>query len=439
MKDAISLKAELETVDKQWDDLFATRKEDPSQEEHDAWYSKFTDLKGKREGLKRDIEIAEEKEKFEATKARDHAAAMGRRKTDEEKAYGAYSVVRATQMAAEKRKFEGVEKEVHEENMRNAPSDFNPSGIALPQELMRIVPKGDQPDLEKRAYFKTTRDLNVTTPGDGGYTVPTNLQEFIPVLMPDPVVRNLGATIISGLTGNIDFPKGTNRATATWEGEVDPAAETSLTFDLMQMRPKRLSAYTIASKQLLIQSSIGMENYQRQKLSESVAEALDIASFNGATGGDNPVGLENISGVGAITTSGIANVDEAKAYEFKNSLANSYALKGNLAWLVTNTADSTFRQKDLATDIGIRLLGGVAGQQNNKMINYETITSDLLAADSMIFGNWSELILAQWGALDLQVNPYSLDTTAQIRIVIDSWWDVNVRHAASFAMASDLS
>jgi hypothetical protein len=56
---------------------------------------------------------------------------------------------------------------------------------------------------------------------------------------------------------------------------------------------------------------------------------------------------------------------------------------------------------------------------------------------AIIFGNWEELYLLQWGGIDLVVNPYSLDTTSQVRVTINSWWDIAVRHKESFSAMKD--
>lgn len=97
------------------------------------------------------------------------------------------------------------------------------------------------------------------------------------------------------------------------------------------------------------------------------------------------------------------------------------------------------RQIAIESGSGLRLLGGVGGQGNDIMVGYPVLTSDILTTGNIIFGNWSELILAQWGGVDIVVNPYSLDTTNQIRITVNSFWDVDVKHAASFSMATDMT
>jgi len=55
-----------------------------------------------------------------------------------------------------------------------------------------------------------------------------------------------------------------------------------------------------------------------------------------------------------------------------------------------------------------------------------------------LFGNWSELLFGQWGGIDLLINPYSLDTYAQIRVVAAGYYDVAVKHVESFARINDV-
>jgi HK97 family phage major capsid protein len=52
----------------------------------------------------------------------------------------------------------------------------------------------------------------------------------------------------------------------------------------------------------------------------------------------------------------------------------------------------------------------------------------------MLFGNFSDLIIGQWGVLDVLVDPYTLGTSGGIRIRVIQDVDVAIRHAESFAV-----
>ena len=57
---------------------------------------------------------------------------------------------------------------------------------------------------------------------------------------------------------------------------------------------------------------------------------------------------------------------------------------------------------------------------------------------ALIFGNFSDLIIGKWGAVDVLVDPYSLGTTGAVRVIVFSDVDVAVRHAESFAAILDM-
>jgi hypothetical protein len=54
-----------------------------------------------------------------------------------------------------------------------------------------------------------------------------------------------------------------------------------------------------------------------------------------------------------------------------------------------------------------------------------------------LFGNWEELMIAQWAGLDITLDNFTLAGKAQIKLIINSWWDIAVKHPASFAAIKD--
>lgn len=65
--------------------------------------------------------------------------------------------------------------------------------------------------------------------------------------------------------------------------------------------------------------------------------------------------------------------------------------------------------------------------------------SDLGAAEDeygIIFGNWSDLVIGQWGALDIITNPYTHVREGMVEITINSYWDFKTIRTESFAIGS---
>jgi hypothetical protein len=57
--------------------------------------------------------------------------------------------------------------------------------------------------------------------------------------------------------------------------------------------------------------------------------------------------------------------------------------------------------------------------------------------DKVIFGNFSDLVLADWAGIDIVVDPYSGKKQGLIEITITLWTDVGIRHVGSFAVSTD--
>lgn len=79
----------------------------------------------------------------------------------------------------------------------------------------------------------------------------------------------------------------------------------------------------------------------------------------------------------------------------------------------------------------------------NTLNGYDIISTTLMPSDitkgtgenlsAMLFGNFADVIVGQWGGLDIIVDPYTLKKSAQVEITMNAWHDVFVRHDESFA------
>ena len=85
------------------------------------------------------------------------------------------------------------------------------------------------------------------------------------------------------------------------------------------------------------------------------------------------------------------------------------------------------------------------GQLNGYRAAVSTLVPSNLTKSSginlhaIIFANWRDLIVAQFGGMDIVIDPYTQATNTLLRIVVNSWWDVDRRHSLSFAAIKDAS
>jgi HK97 family phage major capsid protein len=280
------------------------------------------------------------------------------------------------------------------------------------------------------------------------------LGDLIPFLDPRLAVIQAGATLLTGLTGNLDFPRNDAAATAVWETENSANDETSPTFDKISMSPNRLGAFTDISKQLLVQSSIDVENFVRNRLSEAVNRALDYALINGDNSTQPFFGILNTTGIGsvAIGTDG-GPLTYKHIIDLETALATDNADFGTLAYLTTPGVRGFLKNTEKASGTAQFVWNdgappvGQQGVRTDLLNGYRAYVSTQVPSDltkgggtnlhSVIFGNFAELLIGQWAGLDVVVDPYSSSKNALVTIVVNSWWDSAVRHAKSFAAIKD--
>lgn len=358
----------------------------------------------------------------------------------QEKAKKEFRLLDAVRQAATGRPLEGLAAEMHQEGAKEA-REMNLSGvggnITLPQWLVR----GSGPT-EKR-------DMLAETTTAGGYTVDTTLGGLIPILEPKLQVEEMGATVLRGLTSNIDFPRNDADAAAVWASEVATSTETSPTFDKISMAPERLTAFTDVSKQVMLQSSIDMENFVRRRLNFAVRKALDSAAINGSGSSNQPTGILNYSGVNDITIGTDGGVlTWALVVQFETETATDNADMGRLGYLFTPGVAGLLKttKRDTAGNgfiwegpNGSGSVNGYRALTTTQMPSTLTKGSSSGVCHAAIFGNWEELIIGQWGGVDLLINPYTKGKEATVEVIVNSWWDIEIRHAVSFCICNEIT
>lgn len=288
------------------------------------------------------------------------------------------------------------------------------------------------------------RELTAGTAADGGDTVATDLLagSFIDLLRDRSVMLQL-ATLLTDLNGNIAIPRQTGGATAYWVGEGAAPTVSQQAFDQVTLSPKTVAAYTEFSRKLMLQSSLDVEAFTRRDLATTLALAINQACINGSGTGAEPRGILNVTGIGAVA--GGANGAAptwANMVALETEVAADNADLGTLRYLTNSKVRGKLKTTEKAANTAQFIwqggeVNGYGVEVTNQVPSNLTKGSgtDLSAA---IFGNFADLLIGMWGGLDLQVNPYSLDTTGSVRVTAFQDMDIAVRHPESFAAITDL-
>ena len=292
-----------------------------------------------------------------------------------------------------------------------------PQGVLVPADVLRSPLDGRAADQR--------RDLMVGS-GGGGYTVATDVlgQSFIELLRNRAILLRAGATEINDLVGNVAIPRQSSGATAYWVAEGGAPSESNAGIDQVNLSPKTVGAFTDFSKQLLGQSSIDVEAFVRNDLARALGLEKDRVGLYGG-GGNQPVGVSNTTGIGSVT---ITTPTWAQIVELETDVAAANADVGALSYLVNPVERGTLKTTPKVGTFPVFMW------ENDQVNGYPAFATNQIVAGDYWFGNWSDLVIANWAGLDLMVDPYTQSTNRLVRVLAFQDTDYGVRHPASFSL-----
>ena len=352
-----------------------------------------------------------------------------------------YSVGKVILMAAGMRKHEGLEAEISDTIAKTLPGGYraHENAYFIPVRLSR----------PSRPRAKRT-GLDTLTPGSGSEFVIDRPGEFIDLLRPATTVVRLGARLITGLSGNVQFPKKTGSGSAYWMKE-NPGAdvtEANLTTGLVTASPKTLMATQSYSRQFIAQiPSMGLdgEAMVRSDLVTTHALAIDAAALGGSGANGEPLGLYHNPDVGVVDYTDVP--DWPETCEIVGSLAAANVPLDGAAWLAHTS---------LAAVMMATLKSAVAGAtylwegslENGTIAGYRAMATTQMPHDigdgtdyGIIFGLWRELLILSWNAMEVIVDPLALKKRGMVEITSFELCDIVCRQPLAFncAPGADLS
>ena len=408
-----ALKAEREAL--------AFKEGELNETEKTRWDSLETEIAA----LGKDVKRAESMEEIARQKAEQEGRQVSR---NDEKDLRKFSFVRAIQGAILGR-LDGLEKEMHEEAVREmAQQGGVVNGIGVPSIALRMG------GYQKRADVTTS-----TAP-----LVQTNVTGFIDALYAKMLLVQMGAQTISGLRGNLSIPRVATKATAAWATEVANAADAGSDTEAVSVTPKRLACYQDISKQLIFQSEYAVEQLIRNLFLKAMQLEISAASIKGASNG--PTGLLSTSGIGDVaggatglapTLAHILALIKEVAVDDADIGSLGFLTNPKARWKLQSTAiESGHPQRVWDPSVQDKLIGFNAGVTTQVPGDLDKSTSVGICS-AIIFGNWSELVIANFGIVDIVVDDKSQAIGNKVRIVLNSFWDSYLAHPASFSAMKD--
>lgn len=357
----------------------------------------------------------------EADRRADGVAVGGETDADFDRECRAFSLTRAIAAASGLDVDAGREREVSQELQRRSGGAFK--GLAVPMAVF-----------EKRV-------ITTAAPagGPGANIIATDFRgdQFIDILRAQLVTQRLGATVLSGLKGNVDIPRLKASATAGWVAENAALTPSDHQFDKVSLAPKHVGCVSEFSRNMLMQSTPDIEALIRSDFAFVLAQALDKAAIKGG-GANEPTGILSIGAIDKTVSMSTPTWDDVLTLINKVEEGNATGTGFLMRPLAAKTLRGTVRVA--STDSQFIMEGP------DRLADYPAIRSTLVPivagspnTTSVIFGQWSDLLIGYWSAFDLLVNPYEATAYSKGNVSVRGMLtaDIAVRHPESFAASID--
>ena len=355
----------------------------------------------------------------------------------EHRALDEFSVARAVQLLSEGRSLDGVEAEMAQEGRNEAAG----AGIEVEGRSVMFSAKA----LKNRESRDMTADSG-TSGNQGGMTIETQKLGLLDAIFNALVFQKLGATFLTGLTGNVDVPRLVAGTTPTGKAENAQATEQSPTTAQVSFSPKRLPTVIEVSNKLMKQSNVqGLDAVLRRYLVAQLSSAMESQFINGA----GTVGAEGIlqtTGIGSVV--GGANgaaidwqdiVDLEEAVDQDNLISDmcKYLTNGKVISKLKTTPRVASTDSVMLLDPTSNELNGYAIERTNNVPRTLTKGSGS-SLSAMLFGHFPDYWVTQWSGIEFLINPYSKDDYGLTRINAAVYYDGHAIRPESFAAMSDI-
>lgn len=308
--------------------------------------------------------------------------------------------------------------------------------IEIEQELARRSDKAAKGIRVPLEYFETR--ATQTTTGSAAI-VPESFRPdlFTSALTASTALQALGATVLTGLTGNVVIPRETGSPAVGWVAEDQALPTGNASFDNVTLTPHHVGAITELSRQLIMQASPAADAILRQMLSRNIALEIDRAAINGSGTGALPRGLLNDPDVDSVpfdTDLFITTADMVAAADLAN-------VASNRGFLATNGVKAAAMK--LRTVDGLPIPYSATFHDEPVQFSNQA-PSDLGADDdehALVYGDWRDFLIGIWSQLDILVNPFAETAYSKGNILTRAMAtvDFGVRRPASFVKASGVT
>jgi HK97 family phage major capsid protein len=247
---------------------------------------------------------------------------------------------------------------------------------------------------------------------------------FVDAVYANTILADLGITRISTSTDQRIPILGA--VSTQWETEVSDAIDGGSAMSKKDLAPRRLAAYVDYSKQAAMQANSSLETALRNSIAQAVGAKVEYALFTDDTANGAFEWLGN--GKTELTNASISALVLALIEEVQGNNHN----RGNLGFALSN---------DVFSDVyAAAQVSGVSPLIVNEMIMGMMAKFSNQIADitnpAIYYGDWSKVYVAQFGGVEILMDPYTQAIKGTNRLILNSYWDAALIQDAAISVGT---
>ncbi len=249
-------------------------------------------------------------------------------------------------------------------------------------------------------------------------------QSFVDAVYANTILGDLGITRVSSTTDQRIPILGA--VSTQWETEVSDAIDGGTASSKKDLAPKRLAAYVDYSKQAAMQANGSLESALRNSIAQAVGAKVEYALFTD----DSANGAYAYLGAGKtpVTNADITDLLMGLVEEVQSNNHN----RGNLGFAISNdlfTEMYTAAQVSGVNPLIINeMVMGVMAKFSNQIAD--------ITNPAVYYGDWSKVQVAQFGGVEILMDPYTQAIKGTNRLILNSYWDAALIQDAAISVGT---
>ena len=254
-------------------------------------------------------------------------------------------------------------------------------------------------------------------------------QEFVPALRPATALSKTGYRIIPSTGHSVSFAVVTQGSTAKMYDLDGNLEDGDLKFATKELKPRKAGVCVPIPYSLLLQARPEIDAIVSDDVVKALDELKDKMALVGTGENNEPVGIAKTVGVNNVPVSSIFTYEGV--CDAERLIRDSNDMSENLFW-VMNSKNYTKFKTTLKDDVA----GAEYLMVDGKINGYEAVINNSLDDNTIILGNFDELVITDFDGLMLKVDDITFVKKGAVQIIATCAFDCICRRPASFTVTT---